>query len=190
LITALRATLSEEAIRWLDGVAALTADGPQYPPLLGSGGNDGNLEFSNNFMQRLNEVISEAPEGCEKPLRSSLFSTPSAALKKAAMGQFSPGTAGGLNTGVGIYAEKYLNPWDYILAVEGALVFAAAAVRRHAQDHTAALAFPFTTRTVGAGSGATALVDEKYSRKEFWAPLWSRAIGLEEMLLLMSEGPS
>ena len=68
------------------------------------------------------------------------------------------------------------------------LVFAAAAVRRHAQDRTAAFAFPFTTRTVGAGSGATAIPDEADSRAEFWAPLWSRATRLEEMLLLMSEG--
>ena len=109
-------------------------------------------------------------------------------LEKGAVGQFSPGTAGGLNAGVGFESDSRVNPWDFVFTVEGALVFAAAAVRRHAQDRTAAFAFPFTTRTVGAGSGATAIPDEADSRAEFWAPLWSRATRLEEMLLLMSEG--
>jgi CRISPR-associated protein Csx17 len=188
LIAALRSTLSEEACRWLDGALALTADGPRYPPILGTGGNDGRLDFSNNFMRRLTQVISNTAEKSEEALRSSLFSTPCAHLEKGAVGQFSPGAAGGVNAGVGFDADSRVNPWDFILTVEGALVFAAAAARRHAQDRAAALAFPFTTRTVGAGSGATAFTDEADARAEFWAPLWSRATGLEETLLLMSEG--
>ena len=34
------------------------------------------------------------------------------------------------------------------------MIFASAAVRRHAQDHGDAFVFPFTTRTVGAGRHA------------------------------------
>ncbi len=188
LISALRSTLSEEACRWLDGALALTADGPRYPPILGTGGNDGRLDFSNNFMRRLTQVISNTTEKSEEALRSSLFSAPCAHLEKGAVGQFSPGAAGGVNAGVGFDADSRVNPWDFILTVEGALVFAAAAARRHAQDRAAAFAYPFTTRTVGAGSGATAFTDEADARAEFWAPLWSRATGLEETLLLMSEG--
>lgn len=188
LIAALRSDLSDDACRWLDGAIALTADGPRYPPILGTGGNDGRLDFSNNFMRRLNQVIGDTTEKSEEMLRSSLFSLPCAHLEKGAVGQFSPGTAGGVNAGVGFESDSRINPWDFIFTVEGALVFAAAAVRRHAQDRAAALAFPFTTRPVGAGSGATAFTDEEDSRAEFWAPLWSRATGLEEMLQLMSEG--
>lgn len=188
LIGALRASLSEEACRWLDGAVALTTDGPRYPPILGTGGNDGRLDFSNNFMRRLTEVIGNETKESQESLMSSLFYAPCAHLEKGAVGQFSPGTAGGLNAGVGFESDSRVNPWDFIFTVEGALVFAAAAVRRHAQDRTAAFAFPFTTRTVGAGSGATAIPDEADSRAEFWAPLWSRATRLEEMLLLMSEG--
>ena len=139
-------------------------------------------------MRRLTEVIGNETKESQESLMSSLFYAPCAHLEKGAVGQFSPGTAGGLNPGVGFESDSRVNPWDFIFTVEGALVFAAAAVRRHAQDRTAAFAFPFTTRTVGAGSGATAIPDEADSRAEFWAPLWSRATRLEEMLLLMSEG--
>ncbi len=188
LVAALRATLSEEACRWLDGALALTTDGPRYPPILGTGGNDGRLDFSNNFMRWVAQVISNTAQKSEEALRSSLFLVPCANLEKGAVGQFSPGAAGGVNAGVGFEADSLVNPWDFILTVEGALVLSAAATRRHAQDRAAALAFPFTTRTVGAGSGAAAFTDEADARAEFWAPLWSRATGLEETLLLMSEG--
>ena len=52
-----RGTLADEALQWLDAAFVLSQDGPKYPPLLGTGGNDGRLEFSNNFMQRLVAVI-------------------------------------------------------------------------------------------------------------------------------------
>lgn len=187
-VTALRSLLSEEACRWLDGALTLTMDGPRYPPILGTGGNDGHLDFSNNFMRRLAQVISHSPDGSEGTLRASLFSVPCADLEKGAVGQFSPGSAGGLNSGTGFEADSRVNVWDFILTVEGALIFAAAVARRNAHDRVAALAFPFTTRAVGAGSGATAFADEADSRAEFWAPLWARAARFEEILQLMSEG--
>ncbi len=188
LIGALRASLSEEACRWLDGALALTADGLRFPPILGTGGNDGRLDFSNNFMRHVTEIIGNETREPRESLICSLFYAPCAHLEKGAVGQFYPGQAGGLNAGVGFEADSRINPWDFVFTIEGALVFAAAAARRHAADGKAALAFPFTTLTVGAGSGAAAIPDEAGSRNEFWAPLWSRATHLEEMLLLMSEG--
>jgi CRISPR-associated protein Csx17 len=187
-ITDLRAGLSDEACRWLDGAIALTTEGPRYPPILGTGGNDGRLDFSNNFMQRLVQVLQARPEANAEMLRASLFHEPSANLEKGAVGQFSPGSAGGVNASAGFEAESRVNPWDFILTIEGALVFAAAAVRRYAEDRVAAFSFPFTTRMVGAGSGTTAFADEPDSRAEFWAPFWSRVATFEELLQLMSEG--
>lgn len=184
----LRARLSDDACRWLDGAIVLTTEGPRYPPVLGTGGNDGRLDFSNNFMRRVAQVNSIDPEENCKLLQASLFSAPATNLKKGAVGQFSPGAAGGVNAGVGFEAEARVNPWDFILTVEGAIVFAAAAVRRHAHDRAAAFAYPFATRAVGAGTGATTLADEQDARSEFWTPLWSRAVSLEELLHLMSEG--
>jgi CRISPR-associated protein Csx17 len=188
LISALRSNLSDESCRWLDGSLALTADGPRYPPILGTGGNDGRLDFSNNFMRRLVEVVGNAEEKSNAAIRSALFAVASTYLEKGAVGQFFPGAAGGVNAGVGFEADSWINPWDFVLTVEGALIFAAAAVRRYAQDRSAALAFPFTTRTVGAGSGSSSIADEMDARAEFWAPLWSRTASLDEMQMLMSEG--
>ena len=187
-INLLRARLSAEACRWLDGAIALTMEGPRYPPVLGTGGNDGRLDFSNNYMRQLMKVTQGESDVSREALRAALFSEPSASFEKGAVGQFAPGNAGGANASTGFEGKSRPNPWDFALTVEGTLIFASAAVRRHAQDRGDAFAFPFTTRTVGAGTGVAAFADESDSRAEFWTPLWSRAATLGEVEHLMSEG--
>ena len=63
---ALKATLIPDCQRqwrgahaeWLAAAVVLGEDGtPSWPSLLGTGGNDGNLDFTNNFMQRLVELF-------------------------------------------------------------------------------------------------------------------------------------
>ncbi len=188
MVLALRGRLAEQACQWLDGALALTADGLRYPPMLGTGGNDGRLDFSNNFMQRVFAVTAMDPERSTALLKASLFASPCFGLEQGAVGQFSPGSAGGINSTTGFDSEARVNPWDFVLTIEGAISFAAAAARRHAHDRSAALSFPFTTRMVGAGSGVTALGDEADARHELWAPLWSRPCGYAELKLLLSEG--
>ena len=187
-INLLRARFSAEACRWLDGAIALTMEGPRYPPVLGTGGNDGRLDFSNNYMRQLMKVTQGESDVSHEALRAALFSEPSASFEKGAVGQFAPGNAGGANASTGFEGKSRPNPWDFALTVEGTLIFASAAVRRHAQDRGDAFAFPFTTRTVGAGTGVAAFADESDSRAEFWTPLWSRAATLGEVEHLMSEG--
>ena len=188
-VTVLRARLSAEACRWLDGAIALTMEGLRFPPILGTGGNDGRLEFSNNYMRHAIEMTEKDIGVSDETLRAALFSEPSTNLVKGAVGQFAPAKAGGANAGNGFEAKSRANPWDFMLTVEGALIFAAAAVRRHAQEGRGdKFAFPFTTRTVGAGAGVVAFADESDSRAEFWAPLWSRAATLGEVEHLMAEG--
>ena len=53
LVAALRAELADAALLWLDAVLALSGGGLAYPELLGTGGNDGRLDFTNNFARRL-----------------------------------------------------------------------------------------------------------------------------------------
>ena len=187
-ISLLRARFSAEACRWLDGAIALTMEGPRYPPVLGTGGNDGRLDFSNNYMRQLMKVTQGESDVSREALRAALFSEPAASFEKGAVGQFAPGNAGGANASTGFEGKSCPNPWDSVLTVEGTLIFASAAVRRHAQDRGDAFAFPFTTRTVGAGTGVAAFTDESDSRAEFWTPLWSRAATLGEVKHLMSEG--
>lgn len=51
LVRELRRTLPDEALPWLDAAIVVVGDAAAYPPLLGSGGNDGRYDFSNNYAQ-------------------------------------------------------------------------------------------------------------------------------------------
>jgi CRISPR-associated protein Csx17 len=192
LLIRMRGLLPDEAIAWLDAAVLLAGDTPQYPPLLGTGGNDGRLDFTNNFMQRLVEVLCLDGNNAETEshdwLRLALFGDTAPGLTKKAIGQFSPGQAGGPNGTTGFDADAAINPWDFVLMIEGALLFAAAAVRRNADDPYGVLSYPFTVRTVGAGSGSLGEGDAANARGELWMPLWNQPASYVEVRALLSEG--
>ncbi len=191
MLTHLRATLPDTALKWLDAAVTLTAEDTRYPPLLGTGGNDGRLDFTNNYMQRLVDVIppnaSLIPEHSRRWLVNALFGEPVPRLSSKAIGQFSPGQSGGPNAGTGYEAGALINPWDFVLMIEGSLLFAAAITRRF-HDEPGSLSFPFTVRPSGAGTGAISLRDEAPARAEVWMPLWSEPATLAELKGLFSEG--
>ena len=192
LLRRLRSTCSEAQLRWIDAAIVLSDDGPRYPPLLGTGGNDGRLEFTNNFMQRLLEVFEpdsgKAVERAGELLSEALFGRPVFGLRSNAIGQFSPGTAGGPNSTSGFNGDSRVNPWDFILMLEGAVLFAARVARRLEGNTFGHLSFPFTVRAVGAGSGATDTGDEVDARAETWVPLWTQPSELREVSALLGEG--
>jgi CRISPR-associated protein Csx17 len=192
LLQRARSSFPDPALDWLDAAIVLSADGPKYPPLLGTGGNDGRLEFTNNFMQRLVDVIDPAtgePTDVAAPLlREALFGDPVPGLGKDAIGQFSPGVAGGPNTTSGFSGDARVNPWDFVLMLEGAVLFAARIARRLESDTLGHLAFPFTVRAVGAGTGAANTGDEGNARAETWVPIWHRPASLLEVGGLLGEG--
>ena len=193
LVAALRAELADAALLWLDAVLALSGGGLAYPELLGTGGNDGRLDFTNNFARRLVSRakpagLFEASSGepskeAARLLEASLLAAPVLGLCSAKIGQFAPGAAGGPNAGNGYSADSEVNPWDFVLMLEGATAFAGAATRRHQHALDGATAgtttrsgasFPFTVRTVGAGWGGVEAADENDARAEFWAPIWTQ----------------
>lgn len=192
LLRRLRSELDDHALKWLDAAVLLTEDNPRYPPLLGTGGNDGRLDFTNNYMQRLTEVFDlnsgKASDEAVSLLRSALFGTSAIGLKSAAIGQFSPGAAGGPNATTGFDAGSSINPWDFILMLEGAVLFAAASTRRLENADSGVLSYPFTVRPTGSGEGNTALSDESNARAEMWLPTWSTPVSIEELESLLSEG--
>lgn len=192
LLSRLRAEADENLLAWMDAAVVLTGPGPKYPPLLGTGGNDGRLDFTNNFMARLLDVIdpqSGEPTGIAGALlNDALFAMPVAALEKAAIGQFAPGAAGGPNASTDFTGEALVNSWDFVLMLEGAVLFAAAAARRLEGIGGGQLAYPFTVRSTGSGSGNTSLSDEGSARAETWMPLWDRPAALVELRGLLGEG--
>lgn len=192
LLTMIRSELPDDALSWFDASVLMAGESPQYPPLLGTGGNDGRLDFTNNFMQRVLDTILPDDPAAERAsrdwLRASLFAETAPGMTKSAIGQFSPGHAGGPNAGSGFEAEANINPWDFVLMIEGAILFAAAAVRRNADDPSGVLSYPFTVRAVGAGAGSLGEGDVGSSRGELWMPLWSQAATRSELQSLLSEG--
>lgn len=192
LLSRIRSQLPDEALGWFDASVLLSGDSAKYPPLLGTGGNDGRLDFTNNFMQRLLDVLGQdhtgAPNASRRWLLMALFGESAPGLMKNAIGQFSPGQAGGPNASAGFEADAVINPWDFVLMIEGALTFAAAAVRRNADDPSGVLSYPFTVRAVGAGSGSLGEGDAASARGELWMPLWPQPATYAEVRALMAEG--
>lgn len=192
LLRLFRAQAPESALRWFNAAVLLTGEDPHYPPLLGTGGNDGRLDFTNNFMQRLVEIFN--PESGEP--RSSAFAwldnalrdKPIPGLADKAIGQFSPGDAGGPNASTGFEAKALINPWDFVLMLEGALAFAAASSRRLGASDNEGMSYPFTVRPTAAGAQSESLDDEKAARAEIWMPLWDSPTSWPELQVLLSEG--
>ena len=197
-VAALRAELPDNALFWLDATLALSGEGLTYPQLLGTGGNDGRLDFTNNFLRRLvskSKVPGLFDASTGKPsgdagalLAGVLFDTVVRGLSSVAVGQFAPGAAGGPNATTGYAGDSEVNPWDFVLTLEGAVAFAGAASRRHQSVSSFGASFPFTVRTVGSGWGGVDTADESDARAEFWAPLWNRPARFGEIYALFGEG--
>src|SRR5206468_3426222 len=126
LLSQCRRTWRGSQLDWLEAALVLDEEGsPAYPALLGTGGNDGRLDFTNNFMQRLTELFDcaepDAPANTSSQglFTASLFATAAPGLKDNAIGQFFPGAAGGANSTVGYGGGALVNAWDFVLMLEG-----------------------------------------------------------------------
>jgi CRISPR-associated protein Csx17 len=187
LVLEFRNRCPEALIPWIDAAVVLAGDGTFFPPLLGTGGNDGRLDFSTNFHQRLLEVIG-APGGdtarSAARARDLLDGTEDEQLVGAAVGQFDPGNAGGPGSSRFGKANALVNPWGFILLVEGSMLFAAGTARRH-QHAAGRAAMPFTVYGSPDGSDSGAISEE--SRGEVWAPVWDRDFTLTEIQQLFGE---
>ncbi len=189
-----RSELPETALPWLDAAVLLTTAKPQYPPLLGTGGNDGRLDFTNNFMQILTGELFDPRTGkalapqVQCWLRAALFAETVSGMVGRAIGQFAPGNAGGPNASTGFEGQAVINPWDFVLMLEGAVLFAGAATRRLESSDTEALSYPFTVKTTSFGCGTGHVKDEASARAEIWVPLWERFLTLGEVQRLLKEG--
>lgn len=196
VIAACRLRLRGPGQRWIDAALALGADGePAFPAMLGTGGNDGRLDFTSNYMQRLTGLFdlsgdqaSPQPH-CRALLAASLFGTASCGLDTKAIGQFFPSAAGGPNGSTGFEGGIGVNPWDYVLMLEGAVLFASGLSRRFQVNSLAQAAAPFAVRSSGAGYGSSDQADVG-PRGEQWMPLWNQPATLRELASLLREGKS
>lgn len=195
LIPRLRLSWRGPHREWMDAAMVLGDAGvPRFPALLGTGGNDGRLDFTNNAMQRLGEVFDLASEtGAPRPEATNwtigaLWGIPVTGYPVGrAVGQYLPGNAGGANSANGPDGDSLLNPMDFLLMMEGTIVFTAHATRRLGAHESSRAAAPFAVNAQGAGYASAADADES-ARGEQWMPLWSRPMTLAELKRLLAEG--
>lgn len=191
LLRTLRRELPDAAVAWLDTAVALLENDQHFSPLLGSGCNDGRMEFVNNFMTCLVKTLLPAKKSSGNSrewLEQSLFGRPARLDGAAKIGQFAPGNVGGPNATQGFKDESIVNPWDYVLMLEGALLMTAAVSRRYELAAGTQAAFPFIVDNVEAGFSSPGTKSADKPRGELWLPLWERPAGADELRLLYGEG--
>jgi CRISPR-associated protein Csx17 len=182
----IRTEFPDNAIGWFDTCLQVGEDGFSVAPVLGSGGVDGRMEFSANFLANILLVLDHA----ESPawIASSLFARGLAKLHPASIGQFSPGDIGGPNATHGFEGSSTINPWDYILLIEGTPLLAGAISRRCRTAQFGRAAFPFTVTPTAQDGDSVEQKDSNTARGEIWLPLWRKPIRLAELERLFGEG--
>ncbi len=197
-----RSTFPDDALAWLDASVVLLDDvDPAFPLILGTGGNIGRFDLSVNFLTQLENLgfLDDSTETHRRGkkgsvdaralLRNALFGDADVQLTKDSTAQYHPGAVGGPNSSFSGDASPLANPWSFVLAMEGAMVFASAAARRLSRDSRrggARASMPFTVVATAAGHGSVATGEE--TKGEIWLPLWREAMSFSEIRLLISEG--
>jgi CRISPR-associated protein Csx17 len=187
VVLELRNRCPEELLPWIDAAIVLSGSDTYFPPLLGTGANDGRLDFSTNFHEQVMQVVAATGKQRARSLaaaRDLLTGTQDEQLAEAPIGQFAPGDAGGPGSSRFGGAASLANPWSYVLVVEGAMLFAASAARRH-QHGAGRAAMPFTVTGSPDGSSSGAQAEE--SRGEVWVPVWTKDFSLAEIRQLFAE---
>lgn len=192
LLELCRAQFDDSTLRWIDATTVITDEKLHYPILLGSGGNLGRLELAPNHLDRVLTVIGlsnakrQAPEDLRRDwLISTLFDEGNPPLVSTSVAQFDPGGAGGSASSAFDEGTSKANPWSYILAIEGALLFSSAVARRMGSSATSA-AIPFTVYPTRAGYSSAS--ETEGLKSEFWAPLWSKWLANSALTQLVREG--
>jgi CRISPR-associated endonuclease/helicase Cas3 len=187
LLRELRARLDDDALEWLDAAVALIGDRVAYPPLLGSGGNDGRFDFANNYAQALVIALSlsdtEKARAQARSLLNAALDRAPAQLEKMSTGHFLRDSSP-VNSPIG-ESDGLGNPWDLVLAIEGSLLLTPGTARRHGVVADTTMVAPFTARATAAGYGS-ALSGES-ARAELWLPLWNAWTGIAELEAMTRE---
>ncbi|HEY9879496.1 MAG TPA: type I-U CRISPR-associated protein Csx17 [Leptolyngbyaceae cyanobacterium] len=178
LIQKLRNALPDEAIEWIDLAVPVVTDRDEgltveFNPLMRTGGNDGNFEFSRTYMQQLQVLFDlktgQPTEAAELLLRAAIWGEVLPSLPYSGrIGMFSP--LAGFNGQV--------NAWDSVLLMEGAIAFAPGISNRmQAAPEWDDPRFPFVVESA-----------EEVGVSEFLAPLWRTPASYSELRTKFSDG--
>lgn len=185
MVLRLRNELPDSAVQFLDAAVALTSAKPEFPLILGTGGNIGRLDLVTNFMEHIERVTDEANTRLSIKWLDEVLLGTSVPGVKASPGQYDYAGAGGVNQGRSGPAPERVNPWMYLLSIEGTLAFAATATRRLGSQRSKASA-PFTVAASASGYASTARGES--AKGEMWMPLWERPWTQAELASVLNEG--
>jgi len=177
----------DSSLSWFDAVCILTMDDRRFPPLLGTGGNEGSGSYVSTFAQLVGILLIRRER--DEAIKGALFEDARSRTEGVTVGHFSPGALGGPNGTQGISGGGGANPWDYLLGIEGTLLFAGSVARRLGNQSAGKAAFPFCVDPVAVGyASASDKESAGATRSELWLPIWNRPITLSELQQLLSEG--
>ncbi|HLG54747.1 MAG TPA: type I-U CRISPR-associated protein Csx17 [Vicinamibacterales bacterium] len=196
IVAAMRNAWSDSALAWFDACLSLEEDA-RFGFLFGTGGNEGSADITNNFWDLIEETIGlPTPTADSRELLiASIFGGSRVGGTSKTAGQHFPLAAGSSNCGQAFEGAASGNPWDFILMMEGAVLFAGATTKRLSQHGKGKSAFPFMIDYVATEEPSTSLKEEAKQdarvarcRAEFWMPLWRASGSLWEIRALLAEG--
>lgn len=184
-----RALCPDPALDWLDASMVLSSSGPTMNPILGAGGGDGRLDFSANFLGRLIDclphVFSDGPLTNARAWARGAINGDPVEVVSASVGMFSPGDAALPNSSSSPREDSFVNPWGFVLMLEGVLFFAGGTGRRLNADRPA---FPFAVSTISHVGRSLDVGADANTKGELWLPVWNRPAGLTSIIRLFAEG--
>jgi CRISPR-associated protein Csx17 len=191
------------SLRWLDAVGMAASrsrdsnERPSWFPLLASGGGEASGQYIVNHQQRLKAVLNnDGQEQSLNQLNAALFDlSQPGALEGNAMGaMYYPSLMKVPNAGQNFLPnpQRRVNPWDFILLLEGCLVWSMATTRRKGVTSGRA-SFPFYCRSSFGGSTTIGPKEVEGSEKsiakgELWCPTWEMPSTISEVQRIFGEG--
>lgn len=193
---------SSECLDWIDAVGisasrSSSKEDPSWFPLLGMGGGEKSGQYIVNQQQRLRDLLaSTADEVRKDQLESALFSENRVGALETGLlsAMYYPRYVKNWNSTQDLLpvGERCVNPWDFVLLLEGCLIWSASTTRRRATSRERA-SFPFYCRASFGGSmNLTARevhgAEKSISKGELWCPIWSSHSSLSEIRRILAEG--
>lgn len=185
-----RAVLPDASMLWLDAVYSINRAGKAlYSPLLGTGGNDSRLDLSKNFIDNVALLfLNGKAVDTYRLLEQALYGSTVPGFVDGKIGMFDPGRAGGFNQGSEIETKDFkINPWDFVLMIEGTLILASSMACRNLIKTKDEFTAPFTVDFSPVGFASN---DYKEGGREIWMPLWENWASFSELKHIFGEGRS
>ena len=186
-MAACRSAFPDQALDWLDAAFVLSDDGrPNYPLLRWEPAETWDVgDLSINYLEALDQLLDpKRLARSERLLNHALFGRGDPELDSGLVGQFLPGAAGTVNSSAFGNASSAVNPWSFVLGIEGTLLFASGVARRFGGSRGMATT-PFTVPKSPVGYSAA---DNESVKGEMWLPVWDRPMTVPEVRRILAEG--